>query len=231
LALYAEPDEEAEIYYDEPGSIEAEVVDGVSILTPYEYRGFEGFNYKTWLKVKAEEGSGWILAHGAPPHNFLTNFVTEGGWPASALVSFTEPYSPLREGPSTKKAVIKSEVDENEAWALKADVPAGALYEVLARCGDWLCVGRRWYGGAWLPADAPGLSLLTLTTDDAGYELKPTYVPGYGGMECGRGFFKLELPVPVERRDITSVTFVTGAPPRRFRITVDPREAWGKGAE
>jgi hypothetical protein len=274
-ALYAQPDEEAEMYYDEPGSMEVEVVDGLSILTPYEYRGFEGLNYKTWLKVKTDEGSGWVLARGAPPHNFLTRFVTEGGWPASMLASFTERYAALREGPSTKKAVIKPEVDENEAWALKAEVPAGALYEVVARCGGWLCVGRRWNGGAWLPADAPALRLyhlvfgwdhdewaecgfyfpvddtvteiyysvwtyfksgripyedpvFTVATDGAGYELRPKHVPGYGGMECGQGFFKLELPVPVKRRDITSVTFVTGAPPRRFRVTVDPREAWAE---
>lgn len=274
-ALYPQPDEEAEIYYDEPGSMDVEVVDGLSILTPYEYRGFEGYRYKTWLKVKPKDGDGWILAYGAPPHNFLTNFVTEGEWPASALASFAEPYSPLREGPSTKKAVIKPEVDESEAWALKADVPAGALYEVVARCGGWLCVGRRSRGGAWLPADTPGLRLyhlvfgwdhdewaecgfyfpvddtaneiyysvwtyfksgripyedpvLTVATDDASYELKPKHVPGYGGMESGLGFFKLELPVPVKRRDIKSVTFVTGAAPRRFCVTVDPREAWAE---
>jgi hypothetical protein len=50
-----------------------------------------------------------------------------------------------------------------KGWLVGPEVPEGMVYEVTARCDDWIAVGRRTAGGAWLPAGTPGVEYYYLT--------------------------------------------------------------------
>jgi len=73
--------------------------------------------------------------------------------------------------------------------------------------------------------------VVTITTAEGDFDCLPIYAGSYGGHEGGAALYFVRWPRPVNREDIAAITFETGVPARRFRITVDPREAWGKGAE
>jgi len=70
--------------------------------------------------------------------------------------------------------------------------------------------------------------VVTITTADGDFACLPKFAASYGGHEGGAALYFVRWPRPVKRDDITAITLETGVPARRFRITVDPREAWAE---
>jgi hypothetical protein len=70
--------------------------------------------------------------------------------------------------------------------------------------------------------------VVTITTADGDFACLPKFATSYGGHEGGSALYFVRWPGPVKRDDITAITFETGVPARRFRVTVDPREAWAE---
>ncbi len=137
-----------------------DIIGAVSIYKHFIWAGFEGDQYETWLKLRADEKEGWwggiYLSTGTP----------------AAVVIFREPYGPLREGPADSYRGIREETssyDSDSDWLLKAEVPAGSFYGLATIYGDWFCVGDG-TGGGWLPADTPGLEVYGLIADWGTYD-------------------------------------------------------------
>ncbi|UCH79060.1 MAG: hypothetical protein JSU81_03685 [Candidatus Coatesbacteria bacterium] len=190
IPLRAKPEKDAPVVKTIVEDTQVEVIDGRSVWGTYVDGLLEEdvYSYFVWLKVRAGEVEGWV--NQLP---FREGFV--GGevpmWEGvvnMTRVTFTAPYAPLYEGPSTEYPVVREE------WG--RGIEAGSTYTVLARCGDWLCVK-----GAWLPADTAGLEFeyLGFIWEPYEYALFCFYLPR--GNEIGRifytyrAYFKLaELP-------------------------------------
>ena len=245
------------------------VVDGRSTWVVTESRVAEFNGYETAIKIKKADGE----TEWQTPSVFY-----EGG--SMALVLFAQPFDALREGPDAAAPAIRPETDFwDRDWALRPRVPAGQLYEVLARCGDWLCVGRGWGEGAWLPLATPGLAfffksfswtppmaeayadfylpvagdftrvlfsideymgqgqvlrenaVVTVYTDGASYDARPTGVGFYGGSESGISFYEADFPTAVPRGQVRAVGVTCGPPGERMHFAVDLAKVWARPAD
>jgi len=72
---------------------------------------------------------------------------------------------------------------------------------------------------------------LTVTTAEDKFVVAPNKIRDYGFHETSQGDYEAALPRSVKREDITSITFAVGTEGEGMKFTVDPREAWGNGAE
>jgi hypothetical protein len=70
--------------------------------------------------------------------------------------------------------------------------------------------------------------VLTVYTYGRGLELEPRPLTGYYHRYGINEYFEVLLPEPVKRSSIGAVAFTSGTVPERFRVTVDPREAWAE---
>lgn len=150
IPLRAAPRGDAEAVGEIGEDSRVEVVGGVSVWTPLDPILSTEKQYVVWLKVKGGELEGWV-----DQLPIFQEFV--GGERACwgevadlARVTFAEPYEPLYVGAGTSYPEVREE------WGRGAK--AGRHYRLLARCGDWYCLGRDW-GGAWFPADTPGVTV------------------------------------------------------------------------
>jgi hypothetical protein len=188
IPIRAKPQKDAPVVKTISEDTQVEVIGGRSVWGSYESFGEEEYTYFVWLKVRAGGAEGWVnrfplrqeFVGGAVP---MWEEVVD-----MTRVTFTAPYAPLYEGPSTEYPVVREE------WGREID--AGSTYTVRARCGDWLCVK-----GGWLPADSSGLDFeyLGFIWEPYEYALFCFYLPQ--GNEIGRifytytAYFKLaELP-------------------------------------
>lgn len=94
----------------------------------------------------------------------------------------------------------------------------GAVGRIIIRNGCFL----RWER---LSGDDP---VLRITTSKDEFVLLPEYVTSKGYYEGWNDYFIVQLPRAVSRDEIKAVTFETGSPAQRYKVTVDPREAWAE---
>jgi hypothetical protein len=264
--LYAEPDAGsavvAEFEYEDETPYE--IIDVKSILRYNDFNFRPAYEYDAWFNVRRGDYVGW------DPGMSIKDI--------SCLVEFRQPYAPVRERPAATAPAIESErfdYADQQYLALTPDVPAGSIYELHSAYKGWYCVGNFSYG-AWVPADAPGLTLyrevfhwcpdteayvegfsfffpvrgaadrviirngcflrwqrlsgddpvLTIATADDEFALFPEYVTSKGYYEGWSDYFVVRLPRAVRRDEIKAITFETGSPAQRYKVTVDPREAW-----
>jgi hypothetical protein len=191
--LYDTEEKRTKINIEDATSVE--VIGAVSIFKHFIWAGFEGDQYETWLKLRADGEEGWWGGQ------YL------GARPPVAIAVFREPYGPLREGPGEEYPAVAEETSSYEPkseWLLKPYVSAGTLYELVVSFGDWYCVGD-YQGGGWVPKDAPGLETYGLVS----HWLPPrdiqvifaVYLPTEGEVNeirySGRGFLR-EAEFPFE---------------------------------
>jgi hypothetical protein len=70
--------------------------------------------------------------------------------------------------------------------------------------------------------------VLTVFAGGRGLDLEPRPLTGYYHRYGINEYFEVLLPEPVKRSSIDSVAFTSGTAPERFRVNVDPREAWAE---
>lgn len=146
--------EEARTEINIENATSVEVIGAVSIYKHFVWAGFEGDQYETWLKLKADGKEGWWGGQ------YL------GARPPVAIAVFREPYGPLREGPGASYPALKDETSSYDAdcgWLLKPYATAGTFYGLTAVFEDWYCVGD-FQGGGWVPKDTPGLETYGLVS-------------------------------------------------------------------
>ncbi|MGD8717541.1 MAG: SH3 domain-containing protein [Candidatus Zixiibacteriota bacterium] len=149
IPLRAAPREDADVVGELTEDTRVTVVGGVSVWTTLDTI-ISVDDYVVWLKVQAGGLEGWV-----DQLPVRREFVggKRAGWGDVvdlARVTFAEPYEPLYTGPGASYPVVRDE------WGRGTE--PGRHYSLLARCGDWYCIGDDW-GGAWLPADAPGMTV------------------------------------------------------------------------
>jgi len=136
-------------------------------------------------------------------------------------------------------------IDSDGAWA-PADAPGVTAYrEVFSwylepeSYGEYFCFYFPLRGDVDRVIMTAGIFLygerlchddpvIKITTADDEFVLYPEFVSSMGWYESGQVRFVARLPRGVGRDEITAVTFETGTPARRFKTTIDPREAWGE---
>ncbi len=144
--LRAEPNEDSEVIIEADADAEVEVIDAVCVREIIKESVYAGEVYGTWYKARVGDKVGW-----GQSWQPFGEFIAE----------FTAPYSPLRERPSAFAPPIteeKYEIAEFNSFALRPTVPAGTILYLNAAYNGWYLVDYGG-GGAWLPADTPGVDV------------------------------------------------------------------------